>query len=72
MMYKIEKCRSKEDFDNGNFMPSDGGLYDAKTAINILEKGNGGSIIDEKGASSMVNYDSKANGWIKTKLKIGK
>ena len=24
MKYIIEKCRSKEDFDNGNFQPSEG------------------------------------------------
>lgn len=69
-VYTIEKCRSKEDFDNMNFIPSDGGTYTAESAIRILENGNGGAIIDENGASSMVNYNPAENGWVKNKLNV--
>lgn len=68
--YSIEKCRSKEDFDNHNFMPSDGGKYNAEDAIRILERGNGGAVISESGASSMVNYNPAENGWVKNKLNV--
>lgn len=70
MKYKIEKARSKEDFDNGNYKPSDGGVYSAKDAVRILEAGHGGCITDDKGNSSIVSYDSSANGWVKNKLNI--
>lgn len=69
--YTIDKARSRDDYDNMCFQPSDGGQYDAKTAITILENGNGGSICDVKtGGSFMVNYNISENSWLKTKLKI--
>lgn len=45
MKYTIEKCKSKEDFDNNCFQPSDGGQYDAKRALSILKNSNGGVMI---------------------------
>lgn len=54
--YKIEKCKSKEDFDNFNLLPSDGGLYTLTDALRILENGNGGSIIEPSGKSFLVSY----------------
>lgn len=71
MKYTIEKCRSKEDFDNINFQPSDGGQYEAKMALEILENSNGGSMMSiNKKKSFLVNYDKKQNDWLRKELKL--
>ena len=70
MKYTIEKSRDKDDFDNGNYFPSDGGLYTAEKALEILESGNGGAMTDEKGKSYIVNYDKSQNQWLRDLLKI--
>lgn len=69
--YKIDKARSRDDYDNMCLQPSDGGQYDAATAIKILENGAGGSMQNVKtGYGYMVNYDKSANDWIRKELKI--
>lgn len=71
MKYLIEKCESKEDFDNNCFQPSDGGQYDAKRALSILENSNGGVMIPaNKKGGYIVNYNREDNDWIRKKLKI--
>lgn len=65
-LYTIEKCRDKDDFDNGCYLPSDGGLYTKEKAIKILENTNGGIIIASNGSSYMVNYDRTENTWLET------
>lgn len=68
MNYKISKARSKEEYDNMNFIPSDGGLYSAEQAIQILENGNGGSVSDERGRGYLVSYNAGENAWVKNQL----
>lgn len=70
-MYKIEKARDKEDFDNGNYQPSDGGLYTAKDALFMLETSNGGVMVEEKtGKGYGVSYNKEDNKWLREKLGI--
>ena len=69
MLYTIETCECKEDFDNGCLIPSDGAQYTAKAAIAVLESGNGGSMRSKKGGF-VVNHDASKNDWLKIKLKI--
>lgn len=69
--YKIDRARSRDDYDNMCFQPSDGGKYDAKTALSILENGAGGSMQNAKtGAGFMVSYNRNENDWLRKKLKI--
>lgn len=70
MKYTIGKSRDKDDFDNGNYLPSDGGTYTAERAIEILESGNGGTMTDERGRGYIVNYDKSQNQWLRDLLKI--
>jgi hypothetical protein len=64
MLYTINKCECKEDYDNGCLIPSDGGLYTKEDAIRILENGYGGSMRDEKGNGYSVNYEPSSNKWL--------
>ena len=69
--FQIDKAKSRADFDNGCLQPSDGGTYDAKTAISILENGCGGTMRNVKtGAQLQVNYKASENDWLRKKLKI--
>ena len=69
--YKIDKARSREDYDNMCLQPSDGGQYDAATALRILENGSGGSMQNVKtGAGLMVSYNKSSIDWIRKQLKI--
>lgn len=69
--YTIDKARSRDDYDNMCFQPSDGGKYDAKTALSILENSAGGSMQHAKtGAGYMVSYNRNENDWLRKKLKI--
>ena len=69
--FTIDKARSRDDYDNMCLQPSDGGQYDAATAIRILENGCGGSMQNVKtGAGFMVNYDKSKNDWLRKQLKI--
>ncbi len=71
MKYIIEKCKSKEDFDNNCFQPSDGGQYSAKKALSILENSHGGIMIPtNKKGGYIVSYNKEDNDWIRKKLKI--
>lgn len=67
--YKIQKCRSTDDFDNMCLQPSDGGVYTLTDALRILENGNGGAIIEQpSGKGFLVSYDSKKNNWLREKI----
>lgn len=69
MRYKISKSKSKEDFDNFNFLPPDGGLYTAEEALKILESSHGGIIIDERDRNFSVSYNKEDNQWLRDLLK---
>lgn len=71
---KIQKSRNKEDFDNGNYQPSEGGIYTSlKKAIQILENSNGG-ILEVYSARSLflgnfgVSYKKEDNSWLVSTL----
>lgn len=70
MNYQIEKCKSKDDYDNGCYQPSDGGQYSKEDALRILENGNGGSMKDSNNNSFSVGYKKSDNDWLRKKLKI--
>lgn len=71
IMYKIEKSRNKDDYDNMNYQPSDGGLYTAKDALFMLESSNGGCMIEEKtGKGYGVSYKREDNKWLREKLSL--
>lgn len=69
--FTIDKARSRDDYDNMCLQPSDGGQYDAATALRILENSCGGSMQNAKtGAGFMVSYNQTENDWLRKKLKI--
>lgn len=70
MKYTIQKAKSKEDYDNGNFYPSDGGKYDAYEALRTLEIAHGGVMQDSKGAQFGVSYNKSENEWLRKRLKV--
>jgi hypothetical protein len=69
-LYTIDECECEEDFDNFCFIPSDGGQYDAATALGILENRYGGSMAKVCGGSYIVSYDSTKNDWLRKELNI--
>lgn len=74
-LFIIQKADYRGAFDNGNYNPSDGGMYPANQAIATLENGNGGvmSEVDENGKilrNFLVNYDKKQNDWLKKELGV--
>lgn len=69
--FTIDKARSRDDFDNFCFQPSDGGQYDPINAIHILQNGCGGSMQNVKtGKGYIVNYDKSKNDWLVKELKL--
>ena len=68
----IDKSRSKEDYDNGNYEPSDGGKYLIKDAVRILQNGSGGTFRETSGRKRgfMVSYNSSENDWLKKEFKL--
>lgn len=70
MQYEIDKASSVENFENGCLNPSDGGKYDAQTALNLLESRYGGVMRDNKGRQFGVSSDKSSNQWIRDTLKL--
>ena len=69
--FTIDKAKSRDDFDNFCFQPSDGGQYSADIALSLLENTSGGSMQNVKtGAGFMVSYNRSENDWLRKKLKI--
>ena len=70
-MFTIDTCEDKSDFDNMCLQPSNGGMFTAKNALQILERGNGGAMRDiTNGKGYMVNYVKEKNDWLRKELKI--
>ena len=68
----IDKSSSRENYDNGNYNPSDGGKHLIKDAIRILQSGSGGTFRETSGRKRgfMVSYNSSENDWLKKEFKL--